>query len=103
MRGMVVLLTLAAVGTLYAHTGVASSCPAPSAPADFPDPATATEPDIVAAQQSVKQYLTVVEAQLKCLDNAHDSLGHDKAVDEMQKTAVKFNTLLKAYRARPKT
>jgi hypothetical protein len=98
MRGIVAVLIFAAVGSLYATAGLADSCHGPSAPSAFPDPATATEQDILAAQQSVKQYLTDMESVLKCVDAAHNDLAHNTAIDDMQKTAAKFNTVLRAYR-----
>ena len=102
MRGIVPLLILAAVGSLYATTGLADSCHGPSAPTTFPDPSTATAEEILAAQQSVKQYLTDMESLLKCVDAAHSDLAHNTAVDEMQRTAAKFNTVVRAYRSRQK-
>ena len=102
MRGVVALLILAAVGSLYATTGLADSCHGPSAPSTFPDPSTATEQDILAAQQSVKQYLTEMESVLKCVDSAHNDNAHNAAIDDMQKTATKFNTVLRAYRSKQK-
>jgi hypothetical protein len=102
MRGIVPVLIFAAVGSLYATAGLADSCHGPSAPSAFPDPATATEQDILAAQQSVKQYLTDMESVLKCVDSAHNDRAHDAAIDDMQKTAAKFNTVLRAFKARQK-
>src|ERR1700676_3102392 len=72
MRGVVPLLILTAVGSLHATAGLADSCHGPSAPSTFPDPSTATEQDILAAQQSIKQYLTEMESVLKCVDSAHN-------------------------------
>src|SRR5260370_14928009 len=57
MRGFGPLLILTAAGSLYATTRLADSCHWPSAPRTLPDPSTATEQDILAAQQSVKEYL----------------------------------------------
>ena len=102
MRRIIPLLILAAAGSLYATTGLADSCHGPSAPSTFPDPSTATEQDILAAQQSVKQYLTEMESVLKCMDSAHNDSAHNAAVDDMQKTATKFNTVLRAYRSKQK-
>jgi hypothetical protein len=103
MRGIVSLLILTAAGSLYAATGFADSCHGPSAPTAFPEPSTATAEEILAAQQSVKQYLTDMESLVKCLDAAgHSDLAHNIAVDEMQRTAAKFNTVVRAYRSRPK-
>jgi hypothetical protein len=102
MRGILPLLILAAAGSLYATTGLADSCHGPSAPSTFPDPSTATEQDILAAQQTVKQYLTEMESVLKCVDSAHNDNAHNAAIDDMQKTATKFNTVLRAYRSKQK-
>jgi hypothetical protein len=102
MRGIVPLLILAAVGSLYATTGLADNCHGPSVPTNFPDPSTATEQDILAAQQSVKQYLTDMESVLKCVDAVHNGQAHDSAVDDMQRVALKFNTVLRAYRSKQK-
>jgi hypothetical protein len=102
MRGIVPLLILTAVGSLYATTSLADSCHGPSAPSTFPDPSTATEQDILAAQQTVKQYLTEMESALKCMDAAHNEMAHNIAIDDMQKTAAKFNTVLRAFKSRQK-
>ena len=102
MRGIIPLLILATTGSLYAATGLADSCHGPSAPSTFPDPATATEQDILAAQQSVKHYLTEMESVLKCVDSAHNDTARNAAIDDMQRTATKFNTVLRAYRSKQK-
>lgn len=102
MRGIFPLLILAAVGSLYATAGLADICHGPSAPSTFPDPSTATEQDILAAQQSVKQYLTEMESVLKCVDSLHNYSAHDAAVDDMQRIAAQFNTVLHAYRSKKK-
>jgi hypothetical protein len=96
------LLVFMSAGTLCATAAMADGCHGPSAPSNFPEPATATEQDILAAQQSVKQYLTDMEATLKCFDAAHNDSAHNMAVDDMQRTAAKFNTVLRAFRARQK-
>ncbi len=102
MNRFVSLLLFMSASSLYATAGMADGCHAPSAPSNFPEPATATEQAILAAQQSVKQYLTDMEATLKCVDAAHNDSAHNMAVDDMQKTAAKFNSVLRAYRARQK-
>jgi hypothetical protein len=81
---------------------LAESCHGPSAPTSFPEPSTATEQDILAAQQSVKQYLSDMESALKCMDAEHNDTAHNNAVDDMQKVATKFNGVLRAYKARQK-
>ncbi len=96
------LLICTLAGSLYSVAGFADGCRGPTAPTNFPEPSTATADDILAAQQSIKQYLTDMEAALKCMDAAHNDQAHNNAVDDMQKTATKFNTVLRAYKARQK-
>jgi hypothetical protein len=95
-------LIFAATASLYANAGLADSCHAPGAPTSFPEPTTATEQDILASQQAVKQYLSDMESALKCMDAAHNDVAHNNAVDDMQKTATRFNTVLRAFKARQK-
>ena len=102
MRRFVPVLVFASAGSLFASVGFADGCHGPAAPSNFPEPTTATEQDIVAAQQSVKQYLSDMESALKCMDAQHNDSAHNTAVDDMQKTASKFNSVLRAYRARQK-
>jgi hypothetical protein len=103
MRRIIALLLCVSTGSLCTTIALADACHGPSAPAAFPEPSTATEQEILAAQQSVKQYLTDMESELKCMDAQHNDHGHDVAVDDMQKTAAKFNVVLRAFRARQKT
>jgi hypothetical protein len=100
MRKIVPVLVLASMGSLGATAVLADSCHGPSAPANFPEPST--EQDILSAQQSVKRYLSEMESAIKCMDAQHNEQAHNNAVDDMQKTATKFNSLLRAYRARQK-
>ena len=95
-------LIFAATASLYASAGLADSCHGPVAPSSFPEPATATEQDILAAQQSVKRYLSDMESALKCMDAEHNDTAHNRAVDDMQKTAATFNNVLRAFKARQK-
>ncbi|HWX34508.1 MAG TPA: hypothetical protein VNZ53_44655 [Steroidobacteraceae bacterium] len=102
MRRIVPVLVLASMGSLGATAVLADVCHGPSAPANFPEASTATEQDILSAQQSVKRYLSEMESAIKCMDAQHNEQAHNDAVDDMQKTATKFNSLLRAYRARQK-
>lgn len=102
MRRFLPVLAFAAAASLCASVGLADSCHGPTAPSSFPKPSTATAHDIVAAQQSVKQYLSDMESALKCMDVQHHDSAHNLAVDGMQKTASKFNGVLRAFRAQQK-
>jgi hypothetical protein len=87
---------LVAVLAAFGATPSFAECRAPAAPDKFPEPQTATEENMVAAQQMVKSYLAEMETALKCMDNTR----HDAALDDMKKVAAKFNTVLRAYRAK---
>ena len=102
MRKMLRAMLFVSMACLGATAVWADGCHGPSAPSAFPEPSTATQQDVVAAQQSVKQYLTEMESALKCMEAAHNDQAHDIAVSDMQKTAAKFNTMLRAFKARQK-
>ena len=102
MRRTITCSIFATIVGLCAGPCLADSCNGPPAPTNFPEPTTATEQDILAAQQSVKQYLNDMESALKCIDAKHNDVAHDSAVDDMQKTAAKFNSVLRAFKARQK-
>lgn len=87
-------------GCLGSAVSRADICHSPSAPSTFPEPATASDSEIVAAQQDVKKYLADMENSLKCLTATHNDSGYNHAVEDMQKTATAFNGVLRAYRAR---
>lgn len=86
------------LGTMWATASLA--CDNPNEPNGFPDPAKASEPEMVTAQQGVKSYLTGMEARLKCLEAAKDTDKYNDSVAQMQKVAGKFNAVVRAYRAR---
>jgi hypothetical protein len=100
MRYIVSSLALVAIGTLLSSVGLADACHGPNAPDSFPDVTTATQADMVAAQQSVKQYLSDMESALKCMESAHQDDQHDQAIENMKKVAAKFNAVLHAFRAK---
>ena len=103
MRRVVTVAFLATVGCLCALRAVADGCQSPAPPTAFPEPATANERDILAAQDSVKKYLSDMETVLKCMDAAHSDRARNLAIDDMRQVAAKFNTVLKAFRARQQT
>ena len=93
------LPALAATFLLALGTGVTAfaDCPSPKEPTGFPDAAVATDADMLAAQQTVKQYLAAMEERLKCLGENVSS--HNSAIDQMQKVAGQFNATFRAYRS----
>ncbi len=103
MRFMVSSLILASAGSLLSSVSLADACRGPNAPDKFPDATTASQADMVAAQQSVKQYLSDMESVLKCMESAHQGQAHDQAIEDMKKVAAKFNAVLHAYRAKQNT
>ncbi|NJD31567.1 MAG: hypothetical protein FIB04_06750 [Gammaproteobacteria bacterium] len=104
-----------------------AACVYPQAPTKFPNGATATKDEMLAAQKSVKEYQAAVEgtylpcleqeknAAVAALDPADPDLANKKqsieavwakknnaAVDELQAVAAHFNDEIKAYSAAQK-
>lgn len=100
MPRVAIIAAIAIVGCLVSAASHADICHSPNAPTVFPEPGSASDADIVAAQVNVKKYLADMEASLKCLSTTHNDSGYNHAVEEMQRTATTFNGVLRAYRAR---
>jgi len=99
MSRSTMLAGIAALGLLY-MVNASAGCESPDEPKTFPDPATASGPDMVTAQQAVKQYLSGMEARLKCLETSKDTDHYNESISQMQKVAGKFNAVVRAYKAR---
>jgi hypothetical protein len=119
-RSAAVLLTLAL--TAGAASPAFAECTYPRAPASLPDGNVASMEEMVAGQQDVKQYMADMDTYLKCLEGTkapalpagtpadqkkeHERIEqirvqkHNAAVGEMESVAERFNTQLRAYRAR---
>ena len=100
MPRVAIIAAITLAGCLHSVLCNAESCHGPSAPSAFPEPATASDADILAAQQNVKKYLADMEGALKCYTATKDYSGYNQAVDDMQKIATTFNGVLRAYRTR---
>jgi hypothetical protein len=106
------LLVLLAAGALQpAH----AACEYP-AELDLPDGSTASEAQMKAANQAVKDYMAAVESYLACLDDEEKALGdavtaeqksvhtarHNAAVDALNTVATRYNEQVKIYKSRAK-
>lgn len=100
-----------------------ADCVYPKAPSNTPDGATATQEEMVAGMQAVKEYNANVTAYLDCLEKetaervlaagedepavaqikAIHSKRHNAAVDELEAHAARFNEQVKAFKERDKT
>jgi hypothetical protein len=79
----------------------------------IPDGATATEPDLLQAQEAVRAYLAAMQDYLVCVQEEQTATGENApteykalmvkrqhaAIDEMEAVAALFNEQLAAYRA----
>ncbi len=116
MKHAVTGLTLVTAMTLslYAMAQDAGvDCERPEAPS-VPEGATASETDLLEAQQLVKGFNAEGEDYLACVKEAEATLGaepteeqkqeyttlHDTMVDEMHAVADKFNQAVRAWKAR---
>ncbi len=114
-----VLAGLLSVGAANAE------CIYPKAPADLPNGTKATEAEMVAGMNAVKEYNTQVTAYLSCLDmkmesdiaaagaeapadqvaqiKAINAKRHNAAVEELEAHAARFNEQVKAFKAQKKS
>jgi hypothetical protein len=118
--------TLVAIAAgCFAFVQAQAECTYPPAPAALPDGRSATEAEMVAAMQSVKQYDTAVNDYLSCLENetqasiqaagadapkeqiaqikAIQSKKHNAAVQELESRAANFNEQVRAFKNRSKS
>jgi len=98
----------------YAQFALAD-CNYPKMNMDFPNGATATMEEMVAAQTSFKAYNANMDAYLDCLDNQLGQVSeeldiypdikklnnqkYDAAVDVLTKAADEWNAAVRAYKA----
>ena len=92
--------------------GTALACDYPPLVA-IPDGETATMDELLAAQNSVREYMTAMEAYLACVNDEREAAGedapadynaimvsrHNYAVSEMEAVAESFNEQVQAFRA----
>lgn len=87
-------------------TSYAQACEEPAFDQSMPDGKTASEADMTAAQQAVKDFVAQGEAYIACLedDGSLTSTARDRrrgsTIDEMQVVAANFNRELRHYRKR---
>ena len=114
---------LALAGLLTGGFAVAE-CVYPKAPSSIPDGKSATEVEMVAGMQAVKEYNMQVSAYLNCLEmklqsdiaaagadaspetiaqiKAINAKRHNAAVEELEAHAARFNEQVRIYKARGK-
>lgn len=112
---MKILLPVAALLALATGTALAD-CAIPENNVQIPDGSTATKAEMIAAQKAVQAYDAAVKTYTDCLAQEQQQkidAGGDKAklqkqyaemnnvqVEKVQQLADKFNTELKAYKAK---
>ena len=112
---MKILLPIVALAALSAGP-VFADCAVPDNNVQIPDGSTATREEMVAAQKAVQAYDAAVKTYTDCLQQEQQQkldAGGDKAklqkqyadlnnaqVEKVQHLAEKFNTELKAYKAK---
>jgi hypothetical protein len=111
--GRLVGSLLVAAGLGLGSLAAQAACNYP-AEVPVPDGKTATEAEMNAAGQAVKQYMAEMEAYLACLDAEHAALPpeqqtpeaksltvkrHNAAVDSMESLAARFNEQVRAYKS----
>jgi hypothetical protein len=106
IRGKMLCLALVAgTFTLPAF----ADCALPTAPAKVPDGNNASQPEMVAAMQTLKQFDTDVNTYVKCLEfeakqnrlsREEQARRHNQAMDTLTATAAKFNEQVRLFKAK---
>jgi hypothetical protein len=100
---------IALLGSLLYCLPVWGGCTLPPAPSKVPDGTTASEQEMIAAMQTLKQYNTDVTNYVKCLDFeanqnrlSHDEQArqHNDAIEGLQAIAAKFNEQVRVFKAK---
>ena len=88
---------------------VLADCTLPTAPTRIPDGATAAEPEMIAAMQTLKRYDADVTTYLKCLEfeakqkrlaKDEQLRRHNEALGVLQSIAGKFNEQVRVFKAK---
>ena len=82
-------------------TGITSfvlACEAPANKPEFPDPNTAETPQMVMANNAVREYVAAQTEYLNCARLS--STQHRREVRELEQFAEEFNEIIRAFRAR---
>ena len=86
-----------------------ADCQLPPAPSKVPDGASASEPEMIAAMQTLKAYDGDVNVYLKCLEfeerqnhmtAQQRDTQHNAAITQLQKVADKFNEQVRAFKSK---
>ena len=118
---LICVSALAAVAA-FATSLAFADCTAPSPPQSIPDGNTATLQQMLAGKKAVTDFNNATNAYLDCLKNAHQAAlaaagpkasddekakldkaetdPHNKAVDQLQSVADRFNEQIRIYKAK---
>lgn len=86
-----------------------AGCTLPPAPAKVPNGSTSSEPEMIAAMQTLKRYNVDVSNFVKCLEfeagqnrltRDEQARQHNAAIDGLAKIADKFNEQVKVFKAK---
>ena len=119
IRNSSIWASLLALAALAVAPSSFAACTYPHAPGQFPDGATATRDEMIAAQGQVKQFMADMNAYLKCVDDENPPLPtanmtdaqkkeqdarervrvqkHNAAVSDQEAVADRFNTQLHIF------
>ncbi|MEP7246450.1 MAG: hypothetical protein ABI885_22610 [Gammaproteobacteria bacterium] len=101
-------LCFALVAGAFALPALAD-CTNPVAPTKVPDGQNASEPEMVAAMQTLKRYDTDVNTYVKCLEfeakqnrlsRDEQARRHNQAMDSLTTVAAKFNEQVRLFKAK---
>lgn len=82
--------------TTILFSGLSQACTKPAAP-NLPDANSAVTAQMIKAKNEVKAYMASAQTYLDCVES---SAAHNAMVDDMEKLANAFNSIVREYKAR---
>jgi hypothetical protein len=99
----------ALVAGMITHLPAYADCVLPEAPSKIPDGTSASQPEMIAAMQTLKAYNGDVQVYLKCLEfetkqnrmsSDEQAKKHNAAVSQLEKVAAKFNEQVRVFKSK---
>jgi hypothetical protein len=103
------LLCAAVLVGMLSNLPAYADCVLPPAPSKIPNGASASEPEMVSAMETLKAYNGDVDVYLKCLEfetkqnrmsSDEHAKKHNAAVTQLEKIAAKFNEQVRAFKSK---
>lgn len=87
------ILAITLTSSLFSAVSVAADCTKPSAP-EIPDGAKASQDNMLAVQEDVKDFIAEGRQYLSCVKNQEAGLAEDASTEERQAVVDRYNAMI---------